>query len=55
VQRIPVKIALDTSNVELRPGMSVIPTIQTQKREPVAVTTPRSGAPSSVALLALQK
>jgi membrane fusion protein (multidrug efflux system) len=55
VQRIPVKIALDISNVELRPGMSVIPTIQTQKREPVAVSTPHSGTPSSVALLALQK
>jgi membrane fusion protein, multidrug efflux system len=55
VQRIPVKIALDVSNVELRPGMSVIPTIQTQKREPVAVSTPHSGTPSSVALLALQK
>jgi membrane fusion protein, multidrug efflux system len=51
VQRIPVKIALDGSSVELRPGMSVIPTIQTQKREPVAASTPRS----SVALLALQK
>ena len=33
VQRIPVKIALDSSNdasVELRPGMSVIPTIETR-------------------------
>jgi membrane fusion protein, multidrug efflux system len=55
VQRIPVKIALDSSNVELRPGMSVIPTIQTQKREPVAVSTPHSSTPSGVALLALQK
>jgi membrane fusion protein, multidrug efflux system len=34
VQRIPVKIALDGSNslVELRPGMSVIPTIETQSQ-----------------------
>jgi membrane fusion protein, multidrug efflux system len=55
VQRIPVKIALDESSVELRPGMSVIPTIQTQKRLPVAVSVPHSSAPSSVALLALQK
>ena len=33
VQRIPVKIALDTSEnsrIELRPGMSVIPTIETR-------------------------
>ena len=33
VQRIPVKIALDSGNdasVELRPGMSVIPTIETR-------------------------
>ena len=33
VQRIPVKIALDAGNnpaVELRPGMSVIPTIETR-------------------------
>ncbi|MBR0695010.1 HlyD family secretion protein [Bradyrhizobium lablabi] len=29
VQRIPVKIALDATPVELRPGMSVIPTIAT--------------------------
>jgi membrane fusion protein (multidrug efflux system) len=34
VQRIPVKIALDGGNslVELRPGMSVIPTIETQSQ-----------------------
>jgi membrane fusion protein, multidrug efflux system len=32
VQRIPVKIALDKTAVELRPGMSVIPTIATQAR-----------------------
>ena len=29
VQRIPVKIALDHTSIELRPGMSVIPTIET--------------------------
>ena len=54
VQRIPVKIMLDSSSVELRPGMSVIPTIQTQKHEPVSVSIP-AGAHSSVALLASQK
>jgi membrane fusion protein (multidrug efflux system) len=32
VQRIPVKIALDSTAIELRPGMSVIPTIETQSR-----------------------
>jgi membrane fusion protein, multidrug efflux system len=35
VQRIPVKIALDASNgagIELRPGMSVIPTIETKSQ-----------------------
>ena len=55
VQRIPVKIMLDSSNVELRPGMSVIPTIQTQKHEPVSVSAPPLGTHSSVALLGLQK
>jgi membrane fusion protein (multidrug efflux system) len=59
VQRIPVKILLDSSSVELRPGMSVIPTIQTQKREPVTVSVPQpashSNSHSSIALLASQK
>jgi membrane fusion protein, multidrug efflux system len=55
VQRIPVKIMLDSSSVELRPGMSVIPTIQTQKHEPVSVSVPPLGTHSSVALLASQK
>ena len=55
VQRIPVKIMLDSSNVELRPGMSVIPTIQTQKHEPVSVSVPPLGTHSSVALLTSQK
>jgi membrane fusion protein (multidrug efflux system) len=32
VQRIPVKIALDNTSIELRPGMSVIPTIETLVR-----------------------
>jgi membrane fusion protein (multidrug efflux system) len=53
VQRIPVKIALDSTSVELRPGMSVIPTIQTQNRQPVAARAPHlSTPPTSVALLA---
>jgi membrane fusion protein, multidrug efflux system len=37
VQRIPVKIALDRGNIspiELRPGMSVIPTIETKPQAP---------------------
>lgn len=36
VQRIPVKILLDATPVELRPGMSVIPTIDTQPHEEAA-------------------
>ena len=55
VQRIPVKIALDTSSVVLRPGMSVIPTIQTQKREAVSVSAPSPTTHSSIALLSSQK
>lgn len=30
VQRIPVKIVLDSTDIDLRPGMSVIPSIQTK-------------------------
>jgi membrane fusion protein, multidrug efflux system len=46
VQRIPVKIALDAdrdAEVALRPGMSVIPTIETrsQARERKAVAASR--------------
>jgi len=55
VQRIPVKIALDTSSVVLRPGMSVIPTIQTQKQPAVSVSAPPLGGHSSIALLSSQK
>src|SRR5579859_2633123 len=59
VQRIPVKIALDASSVELRPGMSVIPTIQTQKQQPATASAPQPASHStshaSVALLASQK
>jgi membrane fusion protein (multidrug efflux system) len=55
VQRIPVKIALDASSVELRPGMSVTPTIQTAKHQSISVSTPPSSPHSSIALLASQK
>jgi membrane fusion protein, multidrug efflux system len=57
VQRIPVKIALDASSVELRPGMSVIPTIQTQRHQAVSesASAPHLGTHPGVALLALQK
>jgi len=55
VQRIPVKIALDTSSVELRPGMSVIPRIQTQKQDRVSVSAPPLATHSSVALLTSRK
>ena len=50
VQRIPVKIVLDdnTGAIELRPGMSVIPTIQTQVHSSEA---PRRVAQASVAFL----
>ena len=44
VQRIPVKIALDGDNaslVELRPGMSVIPTIETRAKAPSARPRPQ--------------
>jgi membrane fusion protein (multidrug efflux system) len=51
VQRIPVKIVLDTSSVELRPGMSVIPTIQTQKRQPASASAPPLSTQTSMALL----
>jgi membrane fusion protein (multidrug efflux system) len=49
VQRIPVKIALDGGAMfELRPGMSVIPTIETRTH---ASTAPRPATRSSVAYL----
>jgi membrane fusion protein, multidrug efflux system len=55
VQRIPVKIALDSSSVALRPGMSVIPTIQTKNREAASVSAPPLSSHSSIALLSSQK
>jgi membrane fusion protein, multidrug efflux system len=55
VQRIPVKIALDSASIELRPGMSVIPTIETQKQQPASASAPHRVAQTSVALLAPRK
>jgi membrane fusion protein (multidrug efflux system) len=56
VQRIPVKIALDASSVVLRPGMSVIPTIQTQRQQAAgSVSAPPLAVHSSIALLSSQK
>ncbi|WP_298255783.1 HlyD family secretion protein [Bradyrhizobium sp.] len=55
VQRIPVKILLDSSSVELRPGMSVIPTIQTHKHQPLSASAPALDTHASVALLTSQK
>ena len=50
VQRIPVKIMIDQNpSVDLRPGMSVIPTIQTLT---VAGAAPRSATEPKVALAA---
>lgn len=49
VQRIPVKIALDATAVELRPGMSVIPTIATSSQ---AAEAPRSSASPKLAVAA---
>jgi membrane fusion protein, multidrug efflux system len=48
VQRIPVKITIDQNpSIDLRPGMSVIPTIQTLT---VASNAPRSATEPKVAL-----
>jgi len=41
VQRIPVKIALDDTAIELRPGMSVIPTIATRSQPEAHQATPQ--------------
>ncbi|UWU94176.1 HlyD family secretion protein [Bradyrhizobium sp. CB1015] len=48
VQRIPVKIVLDGHDVELRPGMSVIPSIHTKATvETAAVPQPARPRPAS--------
>jgi len=52
VQRIPVKIALDSgASIELRPGMSVIPRIETRTRA-VAKAKEKAPATSKIALAA---
>jgi membrane fusion protein (multidrug efflux system) len=51
VQRIPVRIALNRDNsaaVELRPGMSVIPTIETKSQAPSQARGPGTVAVSKV-------
>ena len=53
VQRIPVKIALDRTDLALRPGMSVIPTIQTLAS--ATVPTPHRVSAPSVAFLASER
>ncbi|SDT54980.1 HlyD family secretion protein [Bradyrhizobium canariense] len=52
VQRIPVRIALDTSGnspIALRPGMSVIPTIETRSPTPVRAAATPSKLPMTIA------
>jgi membrane fusion protein (multidrug efflux system) len=53
VQRIPVKIVLDGADAELRPGMSVIPRIQT--RVAAKEIQPSTHAAPAVAQLASQR
>jgi membrane fusion protein, multidrug efflux system len=53
VQRIPVKIALDSFDVDLRPGMSVIPSIQTKGA--IAATPQRSPHEPALAQLEAQR
>jgi membrane fusion protein (multidrug efflux system) len=51
VQRIPVKIALDLdegSVVELRPGMSVIPTVETKSQARIRQAAAALRAPAKV-------
>jgi membrane fusion protein, multidrug efflux system len=52
VQRIPVKIALDTTPIELRPGMSVIPTIETLARP---ANPPRQAVTPKIAYAAVSE
>jgi multidrug resistance efflux pump len=56
VQRIPVKIALDSgASIELRPGMSVIPSIETKARAVAKTndkTNEKAPATSKIALAA---
>jgi membrane fusion protein, multidrug efflux system len=52
VQRIPVKIALDNTSIELRPGMSVIPTIETLARP---VSPPHQAVTPKIAYAATER
>jgi len=52
VQRIPVKIALDNTSIELRPGMSVIPSIETHS---LPADPPRQAEPSKIAYAVSQR
>jgi membrane fusion protein (multidrug efflux system) len=52
VQRIPVRIALDmpgrNASIALRPGMSVIPTIETRASQPAREATAASRIPTTI-------
>jgi membrane fusion protein (multidrug efflux system) len=48
VQRIPVRIALDNASIELRPGMSVIPTIETRSSQPSREAKAVSKIPATI-------
>jgi len=47
VQRIPVKIVLDSTDVDLRPGMSVLPSIQTKATITAGAQPARQQPPKS--------
>jgi membrane fusion protein, multidrug efflux system len=55
VQRIPVKIALDSFAIDLRPGMSVIPSIQTKGIAAAPAPQQRSRFEPAIAQLASQR
>jgi len=55
VQRIPVKIALDSFAIDLRPGMSVIPSIQTKGLAAAPAPQRRSRFEPAIAQLASQR
>jgi membrane fusion protein (multidrug efflux system) len=48
VQRIPVRIALDNASIELRPGMSVIPTIETRAPKSSVEAKAASDIPATI-------
>jgi membrane fusion protein (multidrug efflux system) len=55
VQRIPVKILLDDHHADLRPGMSVIPSIQTKAAIAVAAPPPARPHPVTSQLAAVNR